>query len=89
MNNYYLELTDMFCGELNYSFVKRYTTQAKSIQGAIGKLSREVGLHFRADFKSNYDAIYHSTSKLTGVYIEEFELNDADCAACQAYTEEL
>ena len=89
MTNYYLELTDLFGGELNYSFIKRYTTKAKSMQGAISKLSKITGLNFRADFKASYDAVYHSTSKLTGVYIEEYELNDSDHVSTRTYAETI
>jgi hypothetical protein len=89
MNNYYLELTDLYCGELNYSFVKRYTTKAKSIQGAITKLAKITGLNFRADIKSSHDATYHSTSGLTGVFIEEYELNDSDHISSKTYSETI
>tara|TARA_B100000768_G_scaffold168165_1_gene172828 strand:+ start:817 stop:1086 length:270 start_codon:yes stop_codon:yes gene_type:complete len=89
MNNYYLELTDLYCGELNYSFIKRYTTKAKSIQGAISKLSKITGLNFRADFKASYEAVYHSTTKLTGAYVEEYELNDSDHISTQTYSETI
>jgi hypothetical protein len=89
MTNYYIELTDLFGGELNYSYIKRYTTKAKSIQGAIGKLSREIGLNFRAYDKTSYDGVYHSTSKLTGVWIEEYETNDSSHISANCHTEEL
>ena len=68
---YYIEMTDLFGGEMNYSYVSRYQVESKSIRGAISKLAREVGLNFRIYLDGGYDAIYHSTSKLTGVSIEE------------------
>lgn len=85
--HYYLEVTDLFCGELNYSFVQRFTVESVSIRGAIAKLSRHIGLNFRCYFNGGYDAIYHSTSKLTGVYIEEYDTNDADSWAARNYCE--
>ena len=41
------EVTDTFGGEANYCWVKRHKVYAKSYLGAIQKLSRITGLHFR------------------------------------------
>jgi len=71
---YYVEVTDLYCGELNYSWIHRYHVKASSKLGAIRKISRLYGLNFRS--YSDYDCssgIYHSTSKLTGVYIDELD----------------
>lgn len=40
---FYFELTDTFGGAANYSWVKRFKVQAKSINGAIRKVSAECG----------------------------------------------
>ena len=88
MKTYYMELTDLFCGELNYSYIRRYQTKSKSIRGAINKLSRVTGLNFRVQYNNDYDAIYWSKSALTGVYIEEMELNVHDYKT-QCYREKI
>ena len=36
---YYIEVTDTFGGEANYCWVKRFTVESSSFQGAIAKLS--------------------------------------------------
>ena len=51
-NKYYFELTDTFCGELNYSWLHRFEVTAKSMRGALQKLSRETGFNFR--FNGSY-----------------------------------
>ena len=66
---YYVEVTDLFCGELNYSWIHRYHVKASSSLGAIRKISKAYGLNFRF----YYDGVYHSTKKLTGVYMEELD----------------
>jgi len=78
---YYAEVTDLFCRELNYGWIHRYHIKASSPLSAIRKLSRRYGLSFRF----YHDGVYHSTSKLTGVYIEEL---DTDIAK-NYYAEEI
>jgi len=74
MNNYKVEITDLFSGELNYSYLTRLNITAKSMLGAIQKVSREIGLKFRLEYIVGRENIYHSTSRLTGVVIKEMEL---------------
>ena len=82
---YYAEVTDLFCGELNYSFCHRFKIYAKTELGAINRLARHTGLNFRKQFGSadNNMSVYHSTSKLTGVTLERFDKNEV---ACQYHT---
>lgn len=89
MQNYhfYAEFTDLFCGELNYSFVHRFVIFAKSELGASQMLSRELGLNFRKQYGSADDcAIYHSTSKLSGYTLEFFDNNDASAPCANRHT---
>ena len=69
MNIYHAEMTDLFCGDLNYSYVARFKIHANTMRGAISKLSRHAGMRFRAEFADSEDAVYHSTTRLTGVSI--------------------
>lgn len=67
MKTFYIYITDLFGGELNYSYVTRFTVKANTERGAVGKMAKETGLRFR-----NYmDEIYHSTSRLTGLVVED------------------
>ena len=68
-NCFYVELTDLFGGELNYSELSRFRITAKSERGAITKLAKYTGLSFR----KQYDNVYHSTTKLSGATIEPFD----------------
>lgn len=66
MKTFYIYLTDLFGGELNYSYKSRLKVEANTERGAVSKVSRDTGLHFR-----NYmEEIYHSTSNLTGLVVE-------------------
>jgi hypothetical protein len=73
MNTYLAEVTDLFCGEMNYSYLNKHEIEANSLLGAIQKLSRMYGLNFRKQYGTDWEGLYHSTSKLTGLYIEEIE----------------
>jgi len=53
----YLELTDTFGGELNYSHVTRFKVKAKTLQGAVRKVSMETGLRF------NYNGVYYKAKR--------------------------
>ncbi len=84
---FYIEYTDLFGGELNYSFVRRFKIQAKTFKGALCKISKHLGINFKihGDFGDYF--IYHSTSKLYGYTIEEIEPNDSTFGSF--YAEEL
>lgn len=40
---YFMEITDTYGGEANYSWVRRFLVKAKSQRGAITKLGRNTG----------------------------------------------
>ena len=71
---YFIEVTDTFGGEANYSWVTRHVIKAKSLKGAVKAFSRRSGISWRSDgfrYLSKYGA--------TCFFIEEFdpEFHDA------------
>jgi hypothetical protein len=74
MKAYYIYLTDLLGGDLNYCFVTKFIVTAKSKRGALQKMSRLTGLNFRHHFGE----IYHSTSKLTGLVFDDVEFPNYD-----------
>lgn len=44
---YYVEMTDTFSGELNYSWVKRYIVKAKTLKACMRKVAIETGYNAR------------------------------------------
>ena len=68
MTEFYFELTDIYGGELNYSWVTRLIVPAKSLHGALCKVSAEVGLNFRTN-----GIYYTSRSGSTGLYELDYE----------------
>jgi hypothetical protein len=46
-NKFYFEMTDIFAGELNYCWIKRYIVSASSVLGALKKLSQYTKYHFK------------------------------------------
>lgn len=67
-NLYFVELTDTFGGEVNYSWVQRIICRAKSEKGAARILARETGLNF------GFDGVkYVSKSGATCAFIEDYD----------------
>lgn len=68
MEKYYFEITDTFGGETNYSWVKRVCVEAKSLRGALIKLSKHSGYHWRLSGDDQWDA--------KGASVRAFEIYD-------------
>ncbi len=73
LETFYVEVTDTFGGEANYCWVHRFKVLAKSMQGAIGKVSREMGLHFRQDYDCGDHARYNSPGNCICAFAEWFD----------------
>lgn len=67
-NLYFVEVTDVYGGEANYSWVTRHVIRAKSERGAISALARRSGLNWRND-----GIRYLSRSGATCAFIDYFE----------------
>jgi hypothetical protein len=72
---YFAELTDTYGGEANYSWVTRFKLQARTDRGAIQKLAREIGLHFRKAWDSGDCARYDSRSGATCLFLSAWDEN--------------
>jgi hypothetical protein len=72
-NTFYVEITDTFAGEANYSWVTRHKVNASSFRGAACIISRRSGLswHKTADFGDQ--ARYDSKSGATCFFVEQFD----------------
>ncbi len=54
-NQFFVEMTDTFGGEANYSWVNRFIVSASSERGAIGKVTRRTGYRARSVGCGRYD----------------------------------
>lgn len=73
---FFIEITDTFGGEANYSWVTRHIIKAKSERGAICALSRRSGLTWHSVGRERYD----SKSGATCAFIREYDPEtDGDC----------
>lgn len=70
---YYIEVTDVYGGEANFSWVTRHIIRAKSQLGAIQWLAKNTGLNWRFD-----GLRYNSRSGATCAFIEEYEKDSQD-----------
>jgi hypothetical protein len=74
---YFVEVTDTYGEEANYSWVRRYKVHASSMLGAIRKVSKESGFRFRKDFGAGDFARYKARGACVCAFIEGYE-NQAD-----------
>ena len=66
---YFIEVTDTYGGEANYSWVTRHVIKAKSLRGAVNALSRRSGISWHSVGCDRYD----SKSGATCAFIHEFD----------------
>lgn len=76
-NKYYVELTDTFSGDANYSWLKRFIIRANTKQGAISKLSKETGFNFRIYYDSEVSR-YNAKNACICAFIEDNTHNTGD-----------
>jgi hypothetical protein len=69
MSHYFVEITDTFGGEANYSWVTRHKVRASSPRGVLIRINRESGLGFRSVGCDRYD----SRSGATCAFISEWD----------------
>jgi hypothetical protein len=73
---YFVEITDTFGGEANYSWVTRHIINAKSPRGCINALSRRSGMSWHSVGSERYD----SESGATCAFIRDYDPEtDNDC----------
>lgn len=72
-NIYFVEVTDTFAGEANYSWVKRFKVHATSDLGAIRKVSRAVGLRFRKEHDTGDMASYRAIGACVCAFLSGYE----------------
>lgn len=73
MGKYYIEVTDTFSGEANYSWVTRHIINANSMLGAVQRFSRmsSMSWHCTSDFGDQRR--YDSNSSTTCYFIELYD----------------
>ena len=71
LNLYYIEVTDTFCGDANYSWATHHVIKGKSMLGAIQRFSRLSGISWHSVGAERYD----SKSGQTCFFIKDFDAN--------------
>ena len=76
---FFVELTDTFGGEANYSWVKRYKVTASSFNGAIRKVAKDTYYRFRKEYDTGDMVKYKAIGACVCAFVEEYnELCHAD-----------
>lgn len=73
---FFVEITDTFGGEANYSWVTRHIIRATSERGCVNALSRRSNMNWHSVGCERYD----SKSGATCAFIREYDKEtDSDC----------
>lgn len=79
---YFVEVTDTFGGEANYSWARRYKLLAASMKGAQLKMTREQGSGWSKVMDSGDMQRWDSASGATCMFIEDFDTDRHDQLTC-------
>jgi len=75
---FFVELTDTYGGEANYSWVTRRLVRASTIMGAARKMAREAGLSVHRTDDYGDCARYDSASGATCMFVSHAAGDEAD-----------
>lgn len=70
---FFVELTDTFGGEANYSWVRRFKVAANTMRGAVQKMARETGINWRCVTDYGDQKRYDSRTGCTCFFVESFD----------------
>lgn len=70
---YYVEITDTYGGEPNYSWVTRCRVRAASVRGAVIRVNRDSGLGFRRAYDLGDCVRYDSRSGATCAFVSPWD----------------
>ena len=68
----FVELTDTFGGEANYSWIHRYKVAASSFNGAIRKVSKDSFHRFRYEYNYGDMVKYKATGACVCAFVEKY-----------------
>jgi hypothetical protein len=70
---FFVEVTDTYGGEANYSWVKRYKVAATTFRGAVTKVAKESGLSFRKDYDTGDMARYNAQGACICLFVSALD----------------
>jgi len=70
---FFVEVTDTYGGEANYSWVKRFKVHANSERGAISKVSRALGLKARKEWDTGDLSRYNYSGAALCAFLSGYE----------------
>lgn len=68
---YFVEMTDTYDGESNYSWVRRFLVQSVSMRGAVSKVTRETGYHARVNYACGNMARYNAVGACICYFVSD------------------
>lgn len=84
---FFIEITDTFGGEANYSWVTRHIFQGNTARGVINRLSRLSGIHWHCTGDYGESKRYDSATGATCFFIAPYDA-DSHAMFCGLETDE-
>lgn len=85
---WFIEVTDTFGGEANYSWVTRHVINADTMRAAVNRFSRQSGMHWHCTDKYAEDKRYDSASGATCYFISPLDADDGTISGFSLQTDE-
>ena len=76
--HFFIEITDTFAGEANYSWVTRHKVRATTPMGAMRRIGNASGLNWRKVSDYGDSLRYDSASGATCAFVSEWSDTDND-----------
>lgn len=75
---FFVEMTDTYGGEANYSWVNRFLVTASTMRGAIRKVTHETGYPAKIDYNTGDMARYNVLGACVCYFVSEADGNEAE-----------
>ena len=69
---FFVEVTDVYGGEANYSWVTRHKVRASTMRGAVNRVSRDSGLHWHCVGDYGDQKRFDSASGATCLFVSDW-----------------
>lgn len=75
---FFIEMTDTYGEDANYSWVNRFLVSASSFLGACRKIGKETGLNFSLDYNAGDFARYNAKNACICIFVYESDGEEMD-----------
>ena len=75
-HQYFVEMTDTFGDDANYSWVNRFLVTASTMRGSVRKVSKETGYPAKMDYSTGSMCRYNVPGACVCYFVSDAEFHD-------------